>query len=360
MREFASELRAHRESSGMSFEELFERTRINPEYLRAIESGNFDILPEVYVRLFVKKYAQEVGLDVEETLAKYEKNRPFEETTQVVPSRVRERSLPMGRIFGILCVLALIAVIAGVFLRRDSTSVAPVSTEAPESENAVLAADSGPEHSTTPVPEIPPVAPESLSHASVADSPRTAYLERDSTPVAPVSTEAPESENAVRSADSGPEHSTTSVPEIHSAAPEEPFETAAADSPLTASGEPDNAVDRSPSERVVSSYSLPQQYSGIREDEIILTVGALLDTRLLVSTDGDSTIEYHLPAGIQRQWTALDRFRVEIEDPAAVSMSLQDKPVSLPTKHGRKHRLFISRSNVWVEEIESTAPPPVR
>ena len=305
MREFASELRAHRESSGMSFEELFERTRINPDYLRAIESGNFDILPEVYVRLFVKKYAQEVGLDVEETLAKYEKNRPFKETTQVVPSRVRERSLPMGRILGILCVLALIAVIAGVFLRRDSTSVAPVSTEAPESGNAVRSADSGPEHSTTPDLEIPPVAPESPSHASVADS---------------------------------PEHSTT----------------------RTESGEPDNAVDRSPSERVVASYSLPQQYSGIREDEIILTVGALLDTRLLVSTDGDSTIEYHLPSGIQRQWTALDRFRVEIEDPAAVSMSLQDKPVSLPTKHGRKHRLFISRSNVWVEEIESAAPPPVR
>ncbi len=300
MREFASELRAQRESSGMSFEELFERTRINSEYLRAIESGNYDILPEIYVRLFVKKYAQEVGLDVEETLAKYEKNSPLKETTQVVASRVRERSLPMGRILGILCVLALIAVIAGVFLRRDSTSVAPVSTEAPESDNAVRSADSGPEHSTTSVPEIPPAAPEG------------------------------------------------------------PFETAAADSPLTASGEPDNAVDRSPSERVVSSYSLPQQYSGIREDEIILTVGALLDTRLLVSTDGDSTIEYHLPAGIQRQWTALDRFRVEIEDPAAVSMSLQNKPVSLPTKHGRKHSLFISRSNVWVEEIESAAPPPVR
>lgn len=300
MREFASELRAHRESSGISFEELFERTRINPEYLRAIESGNYDILPEVYVRLFVKKYAQEVGLDVEETLGKYEKNWPFKETTQVVASRVRERSLRIGRILGILCVLALIAVIAGVFLRRDSTSVASVSTEAPESEDAVLAVDSGPEPSTTPVPEIPPAAPES------------------------------------------------------------PFEEAAADSPRTESREPDNAVSRSRSERVVSAYSLPQQYSGIREDEIILTVGALLDARLLVSTDGDSTIEYHLPAGIQRQWTALDRFRVEIEDPAAVSMSLQDKPVSLPTKHGRKHRLFISRSNIWVEEIESAAPPPVR
>ncbi len=360
MREFASELRAHRESSGISFEELFERTRINPEYLRAIESGNLDILPEVYVRLFVKKYAQEVGLDVEETLAKYEKNRPFEETTQVVASRVRERSLPMGRVLGILCGLALIAVIAGVFLRRDSTSVAPVSTEAPESENAVLAADSGPEHSTTPDPEIPPAAPESPSHASVADSPHTAYLQRDSSPVAPVSTEAPESEDAVRSADSGPEPSTTPVPEVPPAAPESPIEEAAADFPRTESRDPNNAVNRSPSERVVSSYSLPQQYSDIREDKIVLRIDALMDTRVLVFSDGESTFDNRLLSGTQRKWTALNGFRVEIEDPSAVSIFLQDKPVSLSTEHGLKRRLFISRHNVWVEEIESVLPPPVR
>ena len=300
MREFASELRAHRESSGMSFEELFERTRINPEYLRAIESGDYDVLPEIYVRLFVKKYAQEVGLDVEETLAKYEKNRPFKESTQVVASRVRERSLPMGRILGILCVLALIAVIAGVFLRRESTSVAPVSTEAPVSESADRSADSGPEPTTTPDPEVPPAAPEG------------------------------------------------------------PIEEAAADSPGNETLEPDNAANPAPGERVVSSYSLPQQYSGIWEDKIVLRIDALMDTRVLVFSDGDSTFHNRLLSGTQRQWTALDRFRVEIEDPAAVSMSLQDKPVSLPTKHGRKHRLFISRSNVWVEEIESASPPPVR
>lgn len=300
MREFASELRAQRESSGMSLEELFERTRINPEYLRAIESGNYDVLPEIYVRLFVKKYAQEVGLDVEETLAKYEKNRPFAESTQRVASRVRERSLPMGRILWILCVLALIAAIAGVFLRRDSTSVAPVSTGAPVSEYVAPSADSGPEPSTTPDPEIPPVAPESSSEAAAADSPRTAYRE------------------------------------------------------------PDNAVNRAPGERVVSAYSLPQQYSGIWEDEIVLRIDVLMDTRVHVFSDGDSTFNNRLLSGTQRKWTALDRFRVEIEDPAAVSMFLQDKPVSLPTKHGRKHRLFISRRNVWVEEIESAAPPPVR
>lgn len=360
MREFASELRAHRESTGLSFEELFERTRINPEYLRAIESGDYDVLPEIYVRLFVKKYAQEVGLDVEETLAKYEKNRPFTQSTQVVARKVRERSLPMGRILGILCVLALIAVIAGVFLRRDSTSVAPVSTEAPVSESADPSADSGPEHSTTPDSEVPPVASESPYEEAAADSPRTESLERDSTPVAPVSTEAPGSEYVAPSAASGPEPTTTPDPEVSPAAPESPYEEADADSPRTESLEPDNAANPAPGERVVSSYSLPQQYSGIWEDEIVLRIDALMDTRVLVFSDGDSTFHNHLLSGTQRKWTALNGFRVEIEDPSAVSIFLQEKPVSLSTEHGVKCRLFISRHNVWVEEIESVLPPPVR
>ena len=294
MREFASELRAHRESSGLSLEALFERTRINPEYLRAIESGNYEILPDIYVRLFIKKYAQEVGLDVEETLANYERDRPVTASAQHAAIRARERSLPMGRILGILCVLALIAVAAGVFLRQDSTTVAPAS------EDADRTTDSAPESSTTPDPMVPPSELES------------------------------------------------------------PFAAADADAPRTAPREPADAVNRAPGERVVSAYSLPQQYSGIREDEIVLRIDALVDTRVRVFSDGDSTFENRLLSGTQRRWTALDRFRVVIEDPAAVSMFLQDKPVSLPTKHGRKHRLFISRSNVWVEEIESAAPPSVR
>lgn len=300
MREFASELRAQRESIGISLEELFERTRLNPEYLRAIESGNYDILPEVYVRLFIKKYAQEVGLDVEETLARYEKNRPVAESAQRVASRARERSLPVGRILGILCVLAFIAVIAGVFLRRDSTSVTPASTGAPASEYVAPSPDSGPEPSTTPDP---------------ADSP---------------------------------------------AVPDPPSEPAVADSPRTASREPDIAVNPAPGERVVSAYSLPQQYSGIWEDEIVLRIDALTDTRVLVFSDGDSTFDNRLLSGTQRKWTALNGFRVEIEDPSAVSLFLQDKPVSLSTEPGLKRRLFITRDNVWVEEIESVLPPPVR
>ena len=300
MRKFASELRAHREAIGMSLEELFERTRINPEYLRAIETGNYDVLPEIYIRLFLKKYAQEVGLDVEETLDKYDKTRPHSKSPQIVVRRERDRSLSQGPILAILCVLALGVVIAAIMLLRDSTSSAPVETEAPMSGIGSRSTPSGGETSTPPEPEIPPAAPEGQAAAATSES-------------------------------------------LHTALPK-----------------PDNTGNLPPRERVVSSYSLPQKYSGIWEDELVLSVRVLVDTRVRVFSDGDSTFENRLLSGTQRQWTARDRFRVEIEDPAAVTLSMQDRPVSLPTKHGRKHRLFISRSNIWVEEIESVAPAPAR
>ncbi len=300
MREFASELRVQRETSGMSLEELFERTRINPDYLRAIETGNFDVLPDIYVRLFLKKYAQEVGLDVEETLDKYDKTRPHSESSQISVRPKRDRSLSWGPILAILCVLTLVVFIAVVILRRDSTPPAPVETEAPMPGDVSRSTTSGPETSTTSEPEAIPDEPAGRNAAAIAPS----------------------------------------------------------ESLHTAPQEPDNSGNLPPIERVVSSYSLPQQYSDIWEDELVLTVRALLDTRVHVSSDGDSTIENRLLSGTQRQWTARERFRVEILDPTAVSLSLQDRPVSVPTKHGRKHRLFISRANIWVEEIESVAPPP--
>ncbi len=69
---FAQELKAAREEKEISIKDLHQNTRIDTKYLEALEDGNYSILPEVYVRAFIREYAAEVGLDVEETLRKYE------------------------------------------------------------------------------------------------------------------------------------------------------------------------------------------------------------------------------------------------------------------------------------------------
>ena len=40
-----------------------KRTQINLEYLKAIESGKFEVLPSTYIRLFLKAYCVEIGAD---------------------------------------------------------------------------------------------------------------------------------------------------------------------------------------------------------------------------------------------------------------------------------------------------------
>ena len=69
---FFSLLKSHRESKGVEIQEIAEYTKINPKYLHAIEAGEFDALPNVYMRLFLRSYAQFIGADAEQALDDYE------------------------------------------------------------------------------------------------------------------------------------------------------------------------------------------------------------------------------------------------------------------------------------------------
>ncbi len=68
MAQFYKELKELRLSKEISLEELETRTKINIKYLKAIEEGNFDILPVPYLRLFLRAYALEIGGDAERSL----------------------------------------------------------------------------------------------------------------------------------------------------------------------------------------------------------------------------------------------------------------------------------------------------
>ena len=68
MAQFYKELKELRISKEISLEELEAKTKININYLEAIESGNFNILPIPYLRLFIRAYATEIGGDSERSL----------------------------------------------------------------------------------------------------------------------------------------------------------------------------------------------------------------------------------------------------------------------------------------------------
>lgn len=62
-------LRKKRINKKISLEDLSLKTKINIRYFEALEKGDFSTLPETYIRLFLKTYAHELGLDFEEILS---------------------------------------------------------------------------------------------------------------------------------------------------------------------------------------------------------------------------------------------------------------------------------------------------
>ena len=72
IKKLTDEFKSHREKREISLQHIHNKTRIDIKYLRAIEEGNFDIMPQVYLRAFIKEYAKSIDLDPDETLNKYE------------------------------------------------------------------------------------------------------------------------------------------------------------------------------------------------------------------------------------------------------------------------------------------------
>ena len=69
---FYTELRELRQKQDIELSEVANRTKINIQYLEAMEQGDFSFLPTVYVRLFLRAYAVEIGADKDEILNQLE------------------------------------------------------------------------------------------------------------------------------------------------------------------------------------------------------------------------------------------------------------------------------------------------
>ena len=68
MAQFYKELKQLRISTGISLEEISNRTKINIKYIKAIESGDFVEIEIPYLRLFLRAYADEIGGDSQRAL----------------------------------------------------------------------------------------------------------------------------------------------------------------------------------------------------------------------------------------------------------------------------------------------------
>lgn len=72
MQEIGDLLKRTRQAKGLTIDDVQEATKIRARYLEAMEEGRFDVLPgEVYVKGFLRNYADFVGLSGDEVVAQY-------------------------------------------------------------------------------------------------------------------------------------------------------------------------------------------------------------------------------------------------------------------------------------------------
>ena len=95
---FYLELKEKREIENLDINKISEETRINIKHLIAIESGDFNIIPTTYLRLFIKTYAQYLKLDYQQILNKYElesnnKRKSIFKKKEIKPIKKEKRSI---------------------------------------------------------------------------------------------------------------------------------------------------------------------------------------------------------------------------------------------------------------------------
>ncbi len=72
MKEFFDTLRRKREEKGITLQELHRRTRLPLAFLEAIENGEMEQIPRGYEKIYLRRYAREVGLDPDEVTRDYD------------------------------------------------------------------------------------------------------------------------------------------------------------------------------------------------------------------------------------------------------------------------------------------------
>lgn len=106
-------LKRHRELHHMSLAEVSRVTRIPVSTLESIESDHFDDLPgEVFVRGFLKSYAQAVKVVPAEILARYTSSRRVAYVTPLpMSSPVTATKEAQGKRFGVAIAFVLLLIL---------------------------------------------------------------------------------------------------------------------------------------------------------------------------------------------------------------------------------------------------------
>jgi cytoskeletal protein RodZ len=186
---FGEVLKKNRQEKQISLTQVSASTRIHVRFLEAIEAGQFAVLPQPYIRPFLREYAVATELDPTETLQQYDAAlqaekpapKPAEEKTEPasaltltekqqakLASLLRRLSMPFAGLF--------VALVAVLFLANSG------STDSKTNQPAEVSFDRVVKESEAALVKAQPVIdrPASVKPRAVADSLRLEMTTTDS------------------------------------------------------------------------------------------------------------------------------------------------------------------------------------
>ncbi len=288
-----------RETKGLTVDEVASKTRIHPDFLKALEAGNFAKLPDqVFAKGFVRSYARSLGLDEEDAMRRFVESagvfyeKQFELDRLRVKQAEDERRKQANRKVVIAAVgVALLGLV--LLLSREQSTV--------PSRPAVEPAQ--------PPPKTSPASP-----GQTIPGPGPA---KGGVPVPRPALEGSTGSHAPQQAGSG-----------------QPSGAASESRSLPSTVEPARGTAPfQPEESVPMASALSDPLAGLPSEgtssgngSLILDLEALELSWVVVQVDGGSPHEALLRPGERIRWKAADRFTLTLGNAGGVRVELNGKP----------------------------------
>lgn len=176
---FAAALKKARVDKQISLMDISASTRINLKFLEALEEGNFSVLPQTYVRAFIREYADAVGYNVQEAMKQYDvlsQPKPVEKTDSPVPQAksvgpgqsapAENRILGFARQNAVFIGIIVVVAIFVVYLTRPVGDTAPIGDVAETPFDKVVQEN----QAAVPTQQQEPITLPSVSRPVTVDS----------------------------------------------------------------------------------------------------------------------------------------------------------------------------------------------
>lgn len=289
MDSFGEYLRTIREKKGLGIDQISQKTRINPSFIKALEEDQFENLPgETSAKGFLMSYARSLGLDETETLTRFKDalSAHFQKAKKnKLEEVVRAQNIGKRRVWlnWIVQASILIFIGAAVWVVYDLNSAQVLDYPAVEMDNEVSDEDA------------PAGRDASNSENSEEDTVGEAGLQMNETP------------------DDFQMPPRTGIPLL-------PSTTQVTLPPLP-------EVEFPASVNLPEGVEAPPEPDRAPGDELVLVIEAVEPSWVLANIDDDHVKEVFLQIGDKVRWTAKKFFKVDFGNAGGVKVLFNGKPL---------------------------------